>query len=177
MRKEFERKYLAEFVYGGIDGTVTTFTVIAVAVGASLETAIILIFGFANLFADGFSMAISNYLSTKSQKELNLRHRYKYLHEKDPRKTALATFIAFVVVGSIPLISFIVAPISPAIDNHKFLYASILTAIAFLIIGAVKGEIVEKNKVISALETLTIGGIAAFIAFTVGYLLQGIVTN
>jgi len=58
MKKEFERKYLAEFVYGGIDGTVTTFAMIAVAVGASLETAIILIFGFANLFADGFSMAI-----------------------------------------------------------------------------------------------------------------------
>ena len=78
------------------------------------------------------------------------------MREKDPRKTALATFIAFVVIGSIPLISFIVAPLSHTIDNNKFLYASILTATAFLVIGAVKGEIAEKSKVISALETLTI---------------------
>ena len=55
---KFERKYLSEFVYGGIDGIVTTFAVVAGAVGASLSSGIILILGFANLFADGFSMEI-----------------------------------------------------------------------------------------------------------------------
>ncbi len=50
--KSVERKYLFEFVYGSIDGTITTFAVVAGAVGASLNSAIILILGFANLFAD-----------------------------------------------------------------------------------------------------------------------------
>jgi VIT1/CCC1 family predicted Fe2+/Mn2+ transporter len=61
--------YLSDFVYGGIDGSVTTFAIVAGVTGASLSTTIVLILGFANLFADGFSMAVGNYLSTKSKKE------------------------------------------------------------------------------------------------------------
>ena len=67
--KDMVSKYLPDFVYGGIDGSVTTFAIVAGVTGASLSPSIVLILGFANLFADGFSMAISNYLSTKSKKE------------------------------------------------------------------------------------------------------------
>lgn len=59
--------WLPDFVYGGIDGSVTTFAVVAGVVGAELSTPVILILGFANLFADGFSMAIGKYLSDKSE--------------------------------------------------------------------------------------------------------------
>ena len=61
--------YLPDFIYGGIDGSVTTFAIVAGVTGASLSPTIVLILGFANLFADGFSMAVGNYLSTKSRKE------------------------------------------------------------------------------------------------------------
>jgi len=61
LKKSVERKYLSEFVYGGTDGAVTTFAVVAGVMGASLSSAIVLILGFANLFADGFSMAVSDY--------------------------------------------------------------------------------------------------------------------
>jgi VIT1/CCC1 family predicted Fe2+/Mn2+ transporter len=60
---------IQDFVYGATDGSVTTFAVVAGVVGAALSPSIILILGFANLFADSFSMAIGNYLGTKSQKE------------------------------------------------------------------------------------------------------------
>jgi VIT1/CCC1 family predicted Fe2+/Mn2+ transporter len=63
------QNYLAEFVYGGIDGSITTFAVVAGAVGAGLDNAIIIILGFANLFADGFSMSIGAYMSAKSEKQ------------------------------------------------------------------------------------------------------------
>lgn len=69
------QNYLREFVYGGIDGAVTTFAVVAGAVGANLEPAIIIILGFANLFADGFSMSVGAYLSAKSEKEHYKKHR------------------------------------------------------------------------------------------------------
>jgi VIT1/CCC1 family predicted Fe2+/Mn2+ transporter len=58
-----------DFIYGSIDGTVTTFAVVAGVVGASLSTNIILILGFANMFADGFSMAVANYQSAKAYNE------------------------------------------------------------------------------------------------------------
>ena len=60
---------LGDFVYGATDGAVTTFAVVAGVVGASLSPSIVLILGFANLLADGFSMAVGNYLATKAQRE------------------------------------------------------------------------------------------------------------
>lgn len=59
--------YLRDWIYGGIDGAVTTLAVVTGVAGAQLSTWIILALGFANLFADGFSMAASNYLGTKSE--------------------------------------------------------------------------------------------------------------
>ena len=59
--------YLRDWIYGGIDGAVTTFAVVSGVAGAQLSTWIILALGFANLFADGFSMAASNYLGTKAE--------------------------------------------------------------------------------------------------------------
>lgn len=58
-----------DFIYGSIDGTVTTFAVVAGVMGASLPFGIVLILGFANLFADGFSMAVANYQSLRARKE------------------------------------------------------------------------------------------------------------
>lgn len=72
--KRFE-KYLGEFVYGGIDGCVTTFAVVAGSVGAGLDSAIIIILGFANLLADGFAMSVGAYLSTKSEQDNYNKHK------------------------------------------------------------------------------------------------------
>lgn len=69
------QKYLGEFVYGGIDGSVTTFAVVAGAAGAHLDGVIIIILGMANLIADGFSMSVGAYLSKKSEIQQYERHR------------------------------------------------------------------------------------------------------
>ena len=61
--------YLRDWVYGGIDGTVTTFALVAGVVGAHLSPRVILILGGANLIADGFAMAAGNYLATRSEQE------------------------------------------------------------------------------------------------------------
>jgi vacuolar iron transporter family protein len=61
--------YLRDWVYGGIDGAVTTFAVVAGVVGAELSNRVVLILGAANLVADGFSMAASNYSGTKTEHE------------------------------------------------------------------------------------------------------------
>ena len=59
--------YLRDWIYGGIDGSVTTFAVVSGVTGAELPSWVILILGFANLIADGFSMAASNFLGTKAE--------------------------------------------------------------------------------------------------------------
>ena len=176
MKKETpSRKYLAEFVYGGIDGVVTTFAIVAGAMGASLGAVVILILGFANLFADGFSMGISNYLSMKSERDLN--RNGKNFRSKDPKKTALATFTFFLIVGFIPLLSFVAALPFPQIENYKFHLSFVLTGIALLVVGAFKGKVIGKHSIKSAIETFLIGGVAAIIAFAVGYLIRSFVVG
>lgn len=59
--------YLRDWIYGGIDGSITTFAVVTGVVGAGLSPIVIVILGLANLIADGFSMAASNFLGTKSE--------------------------------------------------------------------------------------------------------------
>lgn len=70
-----EQSYLRDVIYGGIDGVVTTFAVVSGVVGGQLSPVIVLILGFANLLADGFSMAAGNYLGTKSDIEQYLRYK------------------------------------------------------------------------------------------------------
>jgi len=168
------KKYLPEFVYGGIDGTITTFAVVAGVIGASLSSTIILILGFANLFADGFSMAVSNYLSEKSREELKKGKNKKSLASKK----ATVTFFSFLVIGFIPLFSFVLASLmnSPYLFKSQFLYSIILTAFALIIIGWLKGIATGKNRVKSSLQTLIIGGIAALIAFFIGYFIKTLIS-
>ncbi len=75
--------YLRDWVYGGIDGAVTTFAIVAGVIGANLSPAVILILGFANLLADGFSMAAGNYSATKS--EIDEHKRYEEIEERHIR--------------------------------------------------------------------------------------------
>jgi vacuolar iron transporter family protein len=77
--------YLRDWVYGGIDGTVTTFAVVAGVVGAELSTKALLILGAANLFADGFSMAAANYSGTKAEIE-----EYEQVRRMEERHVELA---------------------------------------------------------------------------------------
>lgn len=73
--------YLRDWIYGGIDGAVTTFAVVSGVVGAQLQPSIVVVLGLANLLADGFSMAASNYSGTRAEadeaaqlREVELRH-------------------------------------------------------------------------------------------------------
>ncbi len=81
LNEENKPNYVRDWVYGGIDGAVTTFAIVAGVVGAGLSSNIILILGLANLIADGFSMAASNYSGTKTEvddvarlREIERRH-------------------------------------------------------------------------------------------------------
>lgn len=61
--------YMADAVLGAIDGAVTSFAVIAGARGGAFSGVVVVILGFANLLADGFSMAVSNFLGTRSRQQ------------------------------------------------------------------------------------------------------------
>lgn len=70
LRLPVPHSYLGDAVLGSIDGCVTTFAVVAGAVGAGFSSTVVVILGCANLLADGFSMAVSNYQNAQSRTEL-----------------------------------------------------------------------------------------------------------
>src|SRR3990167_3871916 len=72
--------YIQDIVYGGNDGIVTTFALVAGTVGADLPHYVVIILGLANLFADGISMATGAFLSIKSE-----RDQYRRLHKEETR--------------------------------------------------------------------------------------------
>lgn len=158
-------KYLPQFIYGATDGTITTFAVVSSVVGAGLSPAIILLLGVANVLADGFSMASSNYLSIKS----DLTNDTKAL------TSALITFFSFIIIGTIPLIPFIYGLIIGTRSEYQFTQSIIATTIAFALSGYIRGKINKQNVLRTMAETLAVGGIAAYIAYLVGFLLKGIV--
>ena len=222
--------YLADFVYGAIDGTVTTFAVVSGVAGAGLSANIVVVLGLANLVGDGFSMAASNYLGTRVDQQLNQKARKREADEIDtfpegereeirqiyerkgfagqdleraveiitadrerwietmlveelgysqsirsPIKAATATMIAFLVIGLIPLLAFVLDILSPYQVSNPYLWSCSLTAVAFLIVGAIKSRFVEQAWYWSGLETLALGGAAAALAYAVGVALRGIV--
>ena len=229
--KQEKKRYnwLPDFVYGGIDGAVTTFAVVAGVEGASLSVPVILILGFANVFADGFSMATGKYLSDKTNQEQyqkirsrerahiekNIQHRdeeldriissygftgnelasakkvfqanpdalvdlimrneYNMTQENiNPEKGAAATFISFILIGFIPLIAYVFKPLFQFDEGQQFFATIIATLGALFIVGTIKSRFTERHWTVSGTETALIGGIAASIAYLVGFLLQGL---
>ncbi|WP_286760767.1 VIT1/CCC1 transporter family protein, partial [Salegentibacter sp. UBA1130] len=90
-------------------------------------------------------------------------------------KTAGVTFISFIMVGAVPLLSYVfMSNDTFNLNSQLFLYSCILTAVALSIVGALKSLVTEKNVIIGILETLLLGGIAAFLAYFVGDVLEKI---
>ena len=219
--------YLGDAVLGAIDGCVTTFAVVAGASGGNLSPAVALLLGTANLLADGFSMAVSNYQRAKSEMELLAKARIieekhidqipegereevrqifqrkgfaepllgriveqitqdrqlwieTMLQEEhgfsltkiSPLRTGIVTFLAFLVVGSIPLLPYLLFfNLAP---SWRFIASAVLTAGAFSGIGFFKGILLNRPPLTTAFETLGVGGGAAGLAYGVGALLRDI---
>jgi VIT1/CCC1 family predicted Fe2+/Mn2+ transporter len=92
----------------------------------------------------------------------------------DPFRAALATFGAFIALGALPLLVFVVDLVLPADVPSPFAWSAALAAVAFLGVGTLKGRVVGRPPWRSALETLVIGGAAAALAFLAGLLLQSV---
>lgn len=170
-------KYLSEIVYGGMDGIVTTFAVVAATVGAGLDSALVIILGLANLIADGFSMGVSAYLSEKSERALDEKEQKNHQGHKLPVKVGLATFGFFVLVGFVPVLIYVVDFIFTLGLSNLFLISSLLAAGAFAGIGWLKSYIADESKIMAITETLVLGVIAATVAFFIGDVLESAVLN
>lgn len=217
--------HLKDIVYGGSDGIITTFAVVAGFAGAQQSSTtypliIVLLFGLANLVADGASMGLSNFLSLRSEKDMYDLERNKEIYEiknhpklereetieilmgkgfsmidaksivslyeknpeyyadfmmsheleiPDPRGenpiyTGLATFFAFILFGSIPLIPYIFMNKM----QNLFTLSCVFTLSALLILGFLRWKVTKHTFIRSIGEVVLVGSVSAVFAFIVG---------
>jgi VIT1/CCC1 family predicted Fe2+/Mn2+ transporter len=136
--------------------------VVAGSFGASLSPSIVLILGFANLFADGISMSTGTYLGAKSEIEYETSEEKGVIEHVSPLRHGAVTFVSFVSAGLIPLIPFVFS------IGNMFSTSAILVAVALFAIGSLRSIFTHKPWFRSGIEMLVIGGIAALVAFAVG---------
>jgi VIT1/CCC1 family predicted Fe2+/Mn2+ transporter len=153
--------HLGDFVYGANDGIITTFAVISGAAGAGFSTNVIIILGIANLIADGFSMGASKFLSLQSEQSVS----QKGAAGRSPLRDGTATFVAFVIAGTLPLLPFL---FFPQAAQHSFTVSAVATAVALFLVGAARSFVIRKHAVLAGLEMFLVGGAAALIAYGLG---------
>lgn len=216
---------IKDIVYGANDGIITTFAVVAGVTGATLETKTIIILGISNLVADGFSMAASNFLGSRSERELIESERERELREienipeeekeevrqilgrhgyakEDASKlsslisknkdffadfmlryelglnsrhngdifSASMTFLAFIFAGLLPLLPFMLFS-----GENSFLISAISTAVSLFVVGSLRMLVTGKNWIISGFEMLFVGGVAAGVAYGIGFMISRII--
>jgi len=220
------QEFLKQIVFGGNDGIVTTFAIVAGFAGAGAEGAAqiggiaVLLFGVANLLADATAMGLGEFLSARSEQDVYKATREKELHEikhnaemeraemieileergvsdadakqltdvlernpefmadfmmqyeigmadpsgDNPAMNGLATFIAFIIFGSVPLIPyFLFEPI-----NSTFQMSVVATFLALVALGLIRWKVTNETMTRCVGETVLVGGICAVVAFLVG---------
>jgi len=161
--------YLGSLVYGANDGIITTFAVVSGAAGAGFSSTVIIVLGIANLFADGFSMGASKYLSLKSEQDA--AGADPGVRSRSAAHDGLATFAAFVVAGALPLFPFIF----PGAAAHAFVVSSVATAAALFLVGSARALVIPKHAALAGFEMLVVGGVAAALAFLFGSWVQTLI--
>jgi VIT1/CCC1 family predicted Fe2+/Mn2+ transporter len=164
------RHYIRELIYGANDGIITTFAVVAGVAGGGLSLRVVLIIGAANLFADGLSMAVGNYLSIRSHESV-LEAQGLPEEETFPVRHAVATLLAFVCAGAVPLLPYML----PDLAVDRFIASTALTLGTMFLVGALRALVTNVRWWKAGVEMLSLGTLVALIAYASGGLVARLV--
>lgn len=224
--------YVKCVVFGGLDGIMTTFAIIAAAAGSSQAFSTILVFGFSNVVADAFSMGFGEYVSGSAEidhaaserrreewevenaKDLEIEemveiYEHKGLSPEDARtvvtilakdnkmfvdfmmvnelgimipdedvnlpvKQGAVMFSAFITFGSVPLLAYLFAWSGRGLDG-VFVASCLMTAVALMALGSIKGYLTGMNIPRSALLMLLNGVISGVVSFGISSMVEGMI--
>lgn len=224
--------YVKCVVFGGLDGIMTTFAIIAAAAGSATAFTTILVFGFSNVVADGFAMGFGEYVSgnaeidhaqversreeweVENSKDLEIEEMVEIyvnrgLTEEDartvvniiakdnkmfvdfmmvnelgilmedddknlPLKQGLVMFASFICFGSVPLMAYLFAWSGQGLDG-VFVASCLMTAVALIALGAIKGYLTGMNIPRSSLLMLLNGCVSGVVSYGISSVVEGLV--
>ena len=158
--REVVRHYIRDLVYGANDGIITTFAVVAGVTGGELSTRAIIVVGVANLFADGLSMGVGNYLAIRSDESAREAAGLPE-QEGSPVRHGAATFVAFAAAGVIPMLPYF-------FGFGGFVACSTLTLLALFTVGALRAMVTLDRWWVAGFEMLGLGVVVALAAYYSG---------
>src|SRR5688500_14026315 len=155
--------YIRDLVYGANDGVITTFAVVAGVTGGTLAPVTVLVLGVANLFADGLSMGVGNYLGIRSDERVRGAQQ---LTEQAalPLRHWVATFLAFMTAGAVPLIPYMSAPVGAS----RFVASTVLSMAVLFVVGAARSGVGSGRWWANGLEMLGLGALVGASAYYAG---------
>lgn len=94
--------------------------------------------------------------------------------EGNPILNGVATLIAFIVAGAVPLLVYLVGMAVPISPEIAFPISLALSGLALSGLGVARVLVTHQNPFKSGVEMLLVGGLAAGVAYGVGSLLKGL---
>jgi VIT1/CCC1 family predicted Fe2+/Mn2+ transporter len=156
--KNIQKEYLQSAMFGFNDALVsTTGVIVGISTGTNNKQVVILA-GVVTILVEALSMGSGQYLSSKSAHQLDKSESFRI-----PIISGVIMFGAYFVAGLVPLLSIILFPVSYSRD-----VAIVAALVSLLILGYVKGKVVDVSPVRSAIEVLIIGGVATIIGIVAG---------
>jgi VIT1/CCC1 family predicted Fe2+/Mn2+ transporter len=131
----------------------------------------VIIVGMANLFADGLSMGVGNYLSIRAR-ESALEHQSRPEEEAHPVRHGTATFVAFVIAGAVPLLPYFLSGI-----GRPFEWAVAGALATQFGVGAGRSAVTASRWWVSGLEMLALGAVVAAVAYGTGAAIASVAGN
>jgi len=157
--------YIRDLIYGANDGVITTFAVVAGVTGGTLLPRTVLVLGVANLLADGLSMGVGNYLGIRSDERVREAQQLPE-QEAFPIRHGLATFIAFVTAGAVPLLPYLF----PNSYADRFVVSAARSFTVLFVVGAGRSRVGTGTWWMNGLEMLGLGLIVGAVAYYAGAL-------
>lgn len=164
------RHYIRDLVYGANDGIITTFAVVAGVAGGNLSRTAVLVVGAANLAADGLSMAVGNFLSIRANESAREAENLPE-EEASPGRHGFATFLAFIIAGSLPLLPYVL----PFTEAARFNWSLALTLGSLFVVGALRALVTKDRWWRAGLEMLVLGALVAAAAYGAGAFIASVV--
>lgn len=179
-RQSVYARHIRGIVFGGMDGILTTFALLAAAEGTSqTSSSLTLVIGFSTVLADALSMAAGEYLSSKAENEL--AGSQPDPSEPGPLEKGGAMFLAFTLFGSMPLIGYVISALASrsaglaARSPSSFAISIVITACTLFGLGTLKSQFGAGIWWAAGLEVTGIGSVAASVAYFTAMLIDKVV--
>ena len=164
--------YIRDLVYGANDGVITTFAVVAGVTGGTLSPVTVLVLGVANLLADGLSMGVGNYLGIRSDERVREAQQLPE-QEAFPIRHGMATFMAFMTAGAVPLLPYVFSGIAA----NRFAWSAAVSLAVLFGVGAARARVGSGSWWTNGLEMLGLGVLVGAAAYFAGALVSGLLNG